>query len=162
MRVPGASTVVACDPATAFELFTGQIALWWRPSPRRRVGLRGGTLGFEPPRPDDPGSGRLCERIGDAVFEVGRVLVWRPGERLRFEWRAPNFEPGEQTEVEVRFEPTDAGTRVSVEHHGWSAIPDARLRHGMDDASFESLIGLWWGDVLVALRRTLVISATSS
>lgn len=146
MRVPGASTLVPGDPLATFVLFTDELALWWKPRPGRRVGLRGGVLFFE--------RGRLCERLGDAVFEVGRVLVWQPGERLRFEWRAPNFEPGEVTEVEVRFTAQGESTRVSIEHHGWAAIPDARLRQSMDDASFESLIGLWWGELLAALRRS--------
>jgi uncharacterized protein YndB with AHSA1/START domain len=152
-RTPRASTVVATDPDTAFALFTGEMASWWRPSPRRRVGLRGGSLYFEP-GPE----GRLCERIDDQVFEVGRVLDWQPGERLRFTWRAPNFVGDEATEVEVRFERAPNGTRVTVEHHDWEAIPRERLRGDLDDPSFDALIGLWWGDLLVALRRR--VSAT--
>ncbi|MFV8752945.1 SRPBCC domain-containing protein [Nannocystaceae bacterium ST9] len=146
-RTPRASTIVRIDPHAAFALFTGEIALWWKPTPRRKVGLRGGTLYFE-----GESSGRLCERLDDQVYEVGRVLAWRPGELLRFEWRAPSFEPGEATEVEVRFEPEGEGTRVSVEHRGWERIPDERLRRGLDDSSFESMLGLWWGDLLTALR----------
>lgn len=154
MRVPGASTLVPGDPITTFEMFTAELALWWKPRPGRRVGLRGGVLFFAPAEPGRAdGLGRVCERVGDEVFEIGRVVVWRPGECLRFEWRAPNFEAGEVTEVEVRFVARGEGTQVSIAHHGWSAIPAARLRRDMDDASFESLIGLWWGDLLVALRR---------
>lgn len=149
-RTPRASTVVATDPDTAFALFTDEIALWWKPSPRRKVGLRGGTLFFEPgPK------GRLCERVEGEVFEVGRVLVWEPGERLSFAWRAPSFEADESTEVEVRFDRLAEGTRVSIEHRGWQAIPHERLRAGLDDASFESLVGLWWGDILTALRHRI-------
>lgn len=51
--------------------------------------------------------GRLVEVYTDGAggaFEVGRVLAWKPGDRLVFEWRGNNFEPGLVTEVEVRFE----------------------------------------------------------
>jgi uncharacterized protein YndB with AHSA1/START domain len=142
------------DPLATFELFTRELALWWKPRPGRRVGLRGGVLFFEAPSSASTHAlGRVCERVGDEVFEVGRILVWRPGECLRFEWRAPNFEAGEVTEVEVRFVAQGEGTRVGIAHHGWPTIPAARLRRDMDEASFESLIGLWWGDLLVALRH---------
>jgi hypothetical protein len=37
---------------------------------------------------------------------------------------------------------------------GWSAIrPDHPARHGLDDAAFSRMIGLWWGDLMTGLRE---------
>ena len=60
--------------------------------------------------------GRLLEVYTDeagGAFEVGRVLAWKPGDRLVFEWRGNNFEPGLVTEVEVRFERRRAAAPAS-------------------------------------------------
>jgi hypothetical protein len=145
-----ASTVVAVDPETAFEVFTGEIDAWWGRGPRFRwKPHRGGTLRFEPGV-----GGRLVEVYDEAagdLFEVGRVLVWENPSRLVFEFRARNFEPDQVTEVEVSFERVEQGTRVTVEHRGWDALPpDHPARHGLEGPAFTSMMGLWWGDLLVA------------
>nr|NIS28473.1 ATPase [Actinomycetota bacterium]NIT93964.1 ATPase [Actinomycetota bacterium]NIU17600.1 ATPase [Actinomycetota bacterium]NIU63948.1 ATPase [Actinomycetota bacterium]NIW25745.1 ATPase [Actinomycetota bacterium] len=78
------TTLVAVEPARAFAVFTEQIGQWWRPQPRFHFMVgRAGTLRFEP-GPD----GRLveCYDVGPP-YEVGRVLVWDPPERLAFEFR---------------------------------------------------------------------------
>ena len=146
------TTLVAVDPAAAFAVFTGETDRWWRRGPRFRFGGETrGVLSFEP----GPG-GRLLERYGDAgaeVFEVGRVLVWEPGSRLVFQWRIRDFAPGECTEVEVRFEPAESGTRVTLEHRGWSGLRrDHPARHGLDGPAFRAMIGLRWGELLTSLR----------
>lgn len=88
------------------------------------------------------------------VFETGRVLVWEPPTRLVFEWRAAVSSPSERTEVDVEFAPSGNGTLVTVTHRGWNAIrPDHPARHGMDVAPFLRMMGLWWGDLLTALRE---------
>lgn len=46
------------------------------------------------------------------------MLVWEPPRRFVLEWRLPEPEAHEKTEVEVRFEAFEAGTRVTVEHLG--------------------------------------------
>jgi uncharacterized protein YndB with AHSA1/START domain len=145
---------VAVDPATAFEIFTGEIGAWWeaagrgRPSGARRVSIgRGpgheGRLRFEP----GPG-GRLVEVYDDstAAFEVGRVLVWKPADRLVFEWRQGNFRAGERTEVEVRFEAVGRGTRVTLEHRGFAALPaDHGTRHGLGTGeAFVRMMTTFW------------------
>jgi uncharacterized protein YndB with AHSA1/START domain len=148
---------VAVPPATAFDIFTREIDLWWRRGPRFRA-LSGehaliaieGRLG-----------GRVFESQGDGspAREIGRVLAWEPPARLLFEWRASNFAPAERTEVEVQFEAAAGGrsTRVTVTHRGWAAIrPDHPVRHGQDTAAFLRLMGLWWGDQLAALRLLAV------
>jgi uncharacterized protein YndB with AHSA1/START domain len=73
------TTVVEVDPADAFEVFTREIDAWWKRGPRYRSGS--GTLRFE----GGPG-GRLVEAQDGGELEIGKVLVWEPGERLVFEW----------------------------------------------------------------------------
>jgi len=148
-----ATTLVPADPAAAFALFTREVDLWWRRGPRFRQGLgRSSVMRFEGEE-----GGRLVESYTDeagGAFEVGRIKVWKPGDRLVFEWRGHNFEPGLVTEVEVRFERAERGTRVTLEHRGWDRVPlDHASRHGAGASNaFSSMIGLWWGDLLTSLR----------
>lgn len=143
------TTVVPVDPATAFALFTEEVDAWWRRGPRYRFG--DGTMRFEPPP-----RGRLVEVYDEAAGDlhvVGEVSAWEPGRRLAFAWRGARFAPGEETHVEVRFERVAAGTRVTVEHRGWEALPpDHPARHGLTGGAFTSMIGLWWGELLTMLR----------
>jgi hypothetical protein len=151
-EVATVTTVVAVDPATAFDVFTSEIGAWWKSGPRYRFDPeRSGTMRFEP-----GAGGRLLE-VHDpttgAGFEVGRVLVWEPGARLVFEFRGRDFAPGERTEVEVRFEAEGAGTRLTLEHRGWETIPPGhRARHGYTGQAFADMIGLWWADLMLAIR----------
>ncbi|HEX9573513.1 MAG TPA: SRPBCC domain-containing protein [Myxococcales bacterium] len=140
------TTVVEVDPAEAFEVFTREIDAWWKRGLRYRSG--NGALRFEGGR-----GGRLVEAQGGGDLEIGRVLVWEPGERLLFEWRARNFAPGEVTEVEVRFERAERGTRVVLEHRGWEAIPAKHpVRHGLAGPAFTDMMGLWWAELLTSYR----------
>jgi len=147
-----ASTVVALEPAAAFRIFTDEIDRWWRRGPRFRWLTGGdGTLRFEGGL-----GGRLVEVAADGrdEFELGRILAWEPGAALVFEFRARSFEPGQCTEVEIRFEPVVGGTRVRVEHRGWDALAaDHPARHGLAGPAFGGMMEVWWGDLLVAARR---------
>ena len=146
------TTLVEVDPAEAIEVFTREIEAWWKPGPRWRPGR--GALRF-----DGGQGGRLVQVEGEAELEIGRILVWESGVRLVFEWRARNFAPGEVTEVEVRFERAERGTRVVLEHRGWEAIPAKHpVRHGLSGTAFTDMIGLWWADLLTSYRTR---SATS-
>jgi len=150
-----AATVhVAVSIEDAFEVFTREIDLWWRRGRRFRIaGKNPGRLFFEP-RLD----GRLFETVTfdarERTFEVGRVMVWEPPRRIVLQWRGVNFAPHEHTTVEVTFQPTSTGTLVRVEHRGWSRLPDDHpARHGLVGPAFSRMIGLWWGDLLTALRE---------
>jgi hypothetical protein len=144
------TTTVAVDPADAFDVFTSEIDAWWRRGPRFRFGEEAarseGTLRFV--------DGRLVETFeSGAVFDVGRVLAWEPGRRVAFEMRLRTFDAGEKTEVDVRFEAVAGGTRVVLENRGWDAIaPAHRSRRGLEGTAFTSMVGLFWGDLLHALR----------
>ena len=110
-------------------------------------------LSYEP----GPG-GRRCGTWGEPpdarTHTVGRVLAWEPPSFLELEWRGVNFKPHESTRVAVRFETRGDGTLVTVVHAGWSALPaDHPVRHGLAGAAFARMIGMWWGEVLTALRE---------
>jgi uncharacterized protein YndB with AHSA1/START domain len=146
---------VAVPPAQAFDIFTNEIDQWWQRGPKYRHGdARRGFVHLEPKV-----GGRLFESFevdgGETVLESGRVRVYEPPRRLVFSWRNATFAPDELTEVEVEFEPTRTGTRVTVMHRGWSAIrADHPARHGHDDRGFTRMLGLWWGSQMTSFRRT--------
>ena len=145
------SIEVAADPQLAFDVFTSQIDTWWLRGPKHRFRAPwNGTLAFEP----GP-SGRLLERYADGTtFVIGRVLQWAPGERLVLSWRLPSFADAESTEVDVRFDAVDGGTRVSVEHRGWVSLrADHPARHGKQGRDYEYMKASLWAENLGALRQ---------
>jgi uncharacterized protein YndB with AHSA1/START domain len=140
------TTFVAVDPSDAFEIFTKETDAWWRQGHRFRR-ISNGSLRFE-------NHERLIEVADDGTQqEIGRVLVWEPGQRLTFEWRAQNFAAGELTEVDVRFEAASGGTRLVLEHRGFGKLrKDHPVRHGLEGDAFVSMMGLWWGDLVTNYR----------
>ena len=144
---------VRAAPARAFVAFTQEIAAWWRPSPLFQLTPRGdGVLRFEGGE-----GGRLVASLPDGkAVEIGRVLVWAPGERLVFAWRPTSFAPDQETLVEVRFEAVGAETRVTVTHRGWSDIPSEHAaRHGFPLGAFQLRLGEHWRSLLEALAARL-------
>jgi uncharacterized protein YndB with AHSA1/START domain len=144
------SVRVRTSPGRAFEMFTHDIAQWWTPNTLFQFtpGLPG-SLAFEPHE-----GGRFTETLANGtVFEIGRIRVWKPGERLVFGWRQATFRPGQDTEVEVTFEAVGTETRVTVTHRGWDSVPDEHVaRHGFPDAIFLRRHGEWWQTLLARLR----------
>lgn len=144
---------VEVDPARAFALFTEDVDAWWKQGPAYRVHAeRPSRMRFEPGV-----GGRFLEQYdtsGADVFEHGRVRVWDPPRRLVFELTGRDFRPGEVTQVEVRFEPEGAATRVTVEHHGWEHFPaEHPVRHGLDAGTFAEWMRGWWDELLAELSR---------
>jgi hypothetical protein len=89
-------------------------------------------------------------------FEVGRITVWKPGERLALTWRHGTFAPGQSTQLDVRFEAVGDQTRVTVEHRGWDKIPqDHVARHGFELMLFQRRQAEHWRDLLVSFDRRL-------
>jgi Domain of unknown function (DUF4440)/Activator of Hsp90 ATPase homolog 1-like protein len=129
---------VEVDPATAFDLFTRDIAAWWR-ADRSLWGDTEGELRFE--------DGRLMQ----GTAEVGRVSAWEPGPRLAFTYGPPGVDPAERTEVEVRFEAVRGGTRVVVRHGGWEKANWAGLLAGFARHSLERMLLARLGDFLDAI-----------
>ncbi|MDO9335431.1 MAG: SRPBCC domain-containing protein [Caulobacter sp.] len=138
------SVRVRATPLRAFEVFTGDIALWWRPNPEFAFTPRSpGEMAFE----DET---RLVERLpGGKVFEIGTVTAWEPGARLAFGWRQATFAPEQTTDVEVSFEAVGEETRVTVVHTGWDRLPREHVaKHGMENGYFMKRHGDWWRALL--------------
>lgn len=144
---------VAAPAARSFSVFTGEIGEWWRPNGLFRFTDRaGGRLAFEPDPPQ-----RLVEIGTDGErFEIGAVTVWDPPHRVVFAWRQAGFPAGRSTEVSVRFDAVDNGTRVTVEHFGWDAIPqDHAARHGFPMSAFQQRLAERWQALLRSLSARL-------
>lgn len=142
---------VKATPMRAFEAFTAEIGQWWKPSSLFAFTPRApGVLSFD-------GRERLIEtREGGKVFEIGKVKVWAPGERLVVGWRQASFTPDMATEVEVLFEAVGEETRVTVNHVGWDSVPTEHVaKHGFPEAVFLARHGEWWRVLLGALREHL-------
>ena len=144
---------VAAKPRRAFEAFTQEIGVWWRPNALFQLTPRGdGELRFEGGE-----GGRLVSALANGkVFEIGRITAWVPGERLAFTWRQATFAPDQVTHVEVRFEAVGEETRVTVEHRGWDAIPqDHAARHGFPLGVFQIRQAEHWRALLNAMAASL-------
>ena len=141
---------IRASPLRVFEAFTEDIGQWWVQNPLFMLTPRGdGHLRFEPGE-----GGRLVTTGPDGEpFEVGRISVWRPGERLALTWRQATFAPDQSTELDVRFEAIGEETRVTVEHRGWDTIPQEHAaRHGFDLLLFQRRQAEHWRRLLVSLK----------
>ena len=106
-RSASAAVTVAVEPLSAFTAFTDEIDSWW---------VRGPINFFDSGRAVamriEPGvGGRVLEVYDDAsgdALELGRITVWEPGVQLAYRSLV------DDTEVDVRFEAVDDGTRVRV------------------------------------------------
>lgn len=142
---------VKATPNEAFNVFTQEIGAWWRPNGLFQLTPRGdGVLSFE-------GKDRLIATLPNGkVFEIGKVITWAPGEELAFTWRQATFTPEQQTTVGVRFEPVGDETRVTVEHRGWDAIPQAHVaRHGFPLMVFQQRQAEHWRKLLESFGQRL-------
>ncbi|REE24112.1 activator of Hsp90 ATPase-like protein [Paraburkholderia sp. BL27I4N3] len=154
---------VAASPQRAFDVFTREIGAWWRPNQLFQFTPQSaGVLSFEAAEPAGE-QRRLVETQADgSVFEIGRVTVWEPGERLAFGWRQASFSDAQHTHVEVRFESVGDETRVTVEHRGWDSVPqDHVARHHFPDRVFLLRHGEWWQVLLASLRSAVQASGST-
>ena len=139
---------VKATPERTFAAFVEEIGAWWKPNTLFQTTPRApGVLAFE-----GQVGGRLVERLADGrAFEIGRIVVWEPPERLVFSWRQANFPPDFSTEVEVRFAAVGDETRVSVEHRGFDGLAaDSVARHGFPNAVLLMRLAEWWRDLLTS------------
>lgn len=141
---------VAATPERAFDAFTSETALWWRPN---------ALFGFTPREPGivafEPGEGgRFIETRKDGrIFEIGRITAWEPGRRLAFTWRQASFRPDQITHVEIRFDPVGDQTRITLSHEGFDRLPDGHVaRHGMNGLYYAQRHAGWWRELLESLK----------
>jgi uncharacterized protein YndB with AHSA1/START domain len=131
------SVEVGTSPQAAFRRFTEEIASWWPLETHSVGGTRAARVEFETRR-----GGRIYERTRDGGIHVwGTVIAYEPPDRLVFTWH-PGREPQTAQEVELRFRPTDRGTRVEHEHRGWETLGDAAEKMRADyDGGWEFVLG---------------------
>ena len=106
-RSASAAVEVAVEPLTAFTAFTEDIDAWWVRGPINFIdSSRAVAMRIEPGV-----GGRVLEIYNDAAgdaLELGRITVWEPGVRLTYRSLV------DDTEVDVRFDAVEGGTRVRV------------------------------------------------
>jgi uncharacterized protein YndB with AHSA1/START domain len=108
------SLTVKASQAKAFEVFTSGMSRWWPPTH---------TILKAPFKESiiEPRAGGRWYHVGTDGSEcgTGHVRVWDPPGRVVLVWRLNakwEYEPDLDTEVEVRFIPEGAATRVELEH----------------------------------------------
>jgi uncharacterized protein YndB with AHSA1/START domain len=130
------SVRVPRPPAEAFELFTAGLARWWPLATHSISQAHAASCVIEP-------------RVGGAVYEVdrdgtrhpwGQVRAWDPPRRLVLFWH-PGRPQEQGQEVEVRFEPEGAATRVELEHRDWQKL-------GAEAAQGRESYGRGWATVV--------------
>ena len=89
------------DPSAAFDTLVGELS----------TALSDFGMQFEP-----GAQGRIME----GETEVGRVTSWQLNEKIALEWHSADWQPSEVTAVELRFEPVESGTRVTLEQPEFS------------------------------------------
>jgi hypothetical protein len=103
-----------CSPDHAFAVYTGQIGRWWHPDYTADADT------FETVTIEPFVGGSVVERHRDGrTIEWGRVLEWRPGQRLVYTSSlAQSLERASQ--IDVSFAPRPGGCRVLLQHGGWT------------------------------------------
>ena len=128
---------VRCSVEEAFRVFSEGVSTWW-PLETHSVGERSAKACVLEGRV----GGRFFEQQEDGTEEVwGTVTAWEPPQRLAFTWHPGRSESTAQ-EVEVRFTPVDAGTRVELEHRGWERLGErAEEARNEYDSGWDFVIG---------------------
>lgn len=110
-HVVSSAVELTVDPVTAFTAFTDEMDLWWVRGPINFWSDGGRVVEV---RCERGVGGRVMEVLDDAVagevFELARITAWEPGARLA--WASSV----DDVETEIRFDPLDGGTRLTVEH----------------------------------------------
>lgn len=131
---------VSASPDKAFNIFATRMGDWWHKEHSIARGTTQKDVIVEP-----RAGGRWYELGADgSEHEWGHVIDYDPPRRLLLAWqlnREFTFDPDLKTEVEVRFEPIEGGTRVHFEH---------RLLERMGEGTVELLEGMdgGWGMLL--------------
>jgi uncharacterized protein YndB with AHSA1/START domain len=124
---------VRASPDKAFNIFATRMGDWWHKEHSIAQGTTQKDVIVEP-----RAGGRWYELGADgSEHEWGHVIDYDPPRRLLLAWqlnREFTFDPDLKTEVEVRFEPIEGGTRVHFEHRFLERMGEgtAELLEGMD------------------------------
>jgi len=106
-------------PEQAFDLFVGGMGRWW-------------PLSTHSVATDEAQDVRIDERVGGTISELTRdgvehewgvITAYEAGSRFQFTWY-PGLPADAGTNVDVRFDATESGTRVTLVHTGWEVRGD--------------------------------------
>jgi uncharacterized protein YndB with AHSA1/START domain len=108
---------LAAAPARVYAAFTAGFADWW-PAATHSLSRQAGTRC----RLDATPGGALEERApGGERHQWGTIESVEPGRQLRFSWH-----PGREAEsaqwVELRFDASGPGCRLTLTHGGWESL----------------------------------------
>jgi uncharacterized protein YndB with AHSA1/START domain len=145
-----ATISVNASPSAAFRAFTAEFFEWW-PKDYAYSGqlVENMELGSE--------LGALCSEWGPHGFRIdfGRILEWRPAERMAFSWQIspdsrPEPDPDKASRVTVSFSAEGTGAVVKLTHTGFEA-------HGDEAEAYASEMGgeLGWPLILDLYRSYL-------
>jgi uncharacterized protein YndB with AHSA1/START domain len=107
---------VNASPEKAFRVFTEGMDTWWPrthhigKSPMKKAIVEGRT-----------GGRCYTEQEDGTECDWGEILIWEPPQRFVMAWKithqwAYEPDPAKASEVEVKFTPIGASTRVDLEH----------------------------------------------
>jgi uncharacterized protein YndB with AHSA1/START domain len=129
------TVTVDCSVEEAFRVFTADARSWWPTADHSIHGEKVTDVVFE-------------EREGGEVYELAEngekghwatIVAFEPPNRLVLSWEVGKRALG--TEVEVRFAPEGAGTRVDLEHRGWES---GQLETRTDyDTGWDNVLGCY-------------------
>lgn len=105
---------IAVSRDHAFMVWTENVGAWWPASHRITDTSDVIVEPFE--------GGRIFERAPDGTeHDWGEVVTWEPPQRLQCLWHL-FFDRSEATDLEVRFEETESGTKVVIRQSGWERL----------------------------------------
>jgi uncharacterized protein YciI/uncharacterized protein YndB with AHSA1/START domain len=131
--------LVDAGPATAFEVFTGDIGRWW-PVTEYSVYGAGGTVTLA--------NSEIVERSADGHSALwGTITRWEPPVAVAFTWH-PGQTADRASHVEVTFAPAGpaAGqTLVTLVHRGWDSLDDPAAARAEYDEGWPVVLGRYGG-----------------
>jgi uncharacterized protein YndB with AHSA1/START domain/uncharacterized protein YciI len=131
--------LVDASPATAFEVFTGDIGRWW-PVAELSVYGAGGTVTLA--------NQEIVERSADGHSALwGTITRWEPPVAVAFTWH-PGQAADRASHVEVTFAAADGAaqqTRVTLVHTGWDTFDDPAAARAEYDQGWPLVLGHYSG-----------------
>lgn len=135
---------VSAAPQRAFDIFLQRMEEWW---PLHRMAVSPRVKGAPPVSltVEAREGGRIYETAPDGeTFEWGVIELCEPGLRVAFSWR-PGLPEEKATRVEVRFEPSGDGTKVTLVHSGWDKRPGGAEARGDYVPGWDYVLGECFG-----------------
>ena len=114
--------VVPLPPDRAFDLFTNRMARWW-PLDKHSLSAGDGKVAQDVAITPKVGGDVTETKHNGTTVVWGKVVTWQPGKAFAMTWQLDRPED-EVTYLTITFDAEDDGTRVTLIHDGWDAIPE--------------------------------------